>query len=280
MDYDQKVLRKLQLTQLEILKDIDVFCKKNKITYMLAYGTLIGAVPRADYQKFLKLAKEGMKEKYDILNIYETPGYISPFLKVSRKGTEFVEATNSNPRYHHGIFVDVFPLDYAANDEKTRNRNRKLAWFWAKVCILCEISDPIIGGNVTGNEPNMSKVRKTIAKYGCKFAHGILRLIRFDKVKAYRKHLRYAAMFDRRKDQRKYLADFCGSVPHKTNFLASDMLPAKPVSFEGYEFMGPNHTDGVLKTTYGDYMKLPPEDKRHNHMAKKLVFADENNTLV
>ena len=41
-DYDK--LRKLQLTQLEMLKYVDSFCKANGINYSIAYGTLLGAV--------------------------------------------------------------------------------------------------------------------------------------------------------------------------------------------------------------------------------------------
>ena len=45
--------------------------------------------------------------------------------------------------------------------------------------------------------------------------------------------------------------------------------------FEDYEFQGPANPDAMLRTYYGDYMELPPVEKRHNHMAKELVFGDE-----
>ncbi|KAA4960354.1 LicD family protein, partial [Bacteroides fragilis] len=64
LDYSQ-----LKVIQLNILKDVDAFCRENNITYYLTYGTLLGAVrhqgyipwdddidiamPRKDYEKFL-----------------------------------------------------------------------------------------------------------------------------------------------------------------------------------------------------------------------------------
>ena len=34
------------------------------------------------------------------------------------------------------------------------------------------------------------------------------------------------------------------------------------VEFEGRSFMAPADPDAVLRMLYGDYMKLPPEEKR------------------
>jgi lipopolysaccharide cholinephosphotransferase len=41
---DKEELRKLQLYGLDILKEVDKFCKKNDIKYCLGEGTLLGAV--------------------------------------------------------------------------------------------------------------------------------------------------------------------------------------------------------------------------------------------
>ena len=84
-DYDPAVLRRLQLTILDILKDIDSICKENNIEYYIAYGTALGAVrhggfipwdddidicmTREAYDRFLEVMPNAMPEKYDLLDI-------------------------------------------------------------------------------------------------------------------------------------------------------------------------------------------------------------------
>ena len=44
IELTQEQLRKLQLTELEMLVEFDRICRKNNIHYILGYGTLLGAV--------------------------------------------------------------------------------------------------------------------------------------------------------------------------------------------------------------------------------------------
>ena len=37
------------------------------------------------------------------------------------------------------------------------------------------------------------------------------------------------------------------------------------MKFEDFEACVPNNPDAILKAMYGDYMQLPPEDKRNIH---------------
>ena len=45
------------------------------------------------------------------------------------------------------------------------------------------------------------------------------------------------------------------------------IFPTKPIMFNGETFRGPANPDAYLKDLYGDYMQLPPEDKRKGHAA-------------
>jgi lipopolysaccharide cholinephosphotransferase len=49
-------------------------------------------------------------------------------------------------------------------------------------------------------------------------------------------------------------------------------LPATQVEFEGEVFSAPRNWDYILKRIYGDYMRLPPEDKRVTHEPVRIVF--------
>ncbi|MBO5278404.1 MAG: LicD family protein [Lachnospiraceae bacterium] len=285
MEYDKDILRKLQLTQLGILKDIDVFCKKHDIEYFIAYGTAIGAVRhdgfipwdddidicmvRKDYNRFIELAKmeSEMNIKYDILNILDTPGYISPFIKVSKKGTLFTEATNTNKRYKQGIFVDILPFDYVPDDKVLRAKMFRKAWIWSRVAILCEIGDPILPVEIKG-------VKRAVTGFGCKAVHIILKVIRFNKKKAFNRYLKIATKYNSEPGLT-LMAEFDDLVPERTVLAEKDIFPTKDIMFEGSMFPGPANMHLHLSNYYGDYMELPPLEMRHNHMAKELVFGDE-----
>ena len=283
MEYDKEILRKLQLTQVEILKDIDAFCKANDIEYFIVYGTAIGAVRhggfipwdddidiamrREEYERFMSIAKEGMADKYDILNIEETLGYISCFAKVSKKGTRFWEATNTNEEYEQGIFVDIFPFDKAAAEKDVRSKDFRKAWVLARICMLCEIPDPII-------PPNLPSVAKAIAKFGCRMVHYILRVIGLDKKRIYKMYLKEVTKYNE-VEELTFRTDYSALEPEPILISEEKLLPLSMIKFEGVEFPCPRDIDAHLRGVYGDYMEIPPVEKRHNHMAKLLDFGEE-----
>ena len=99
-------LRKLQLTQLGILKDVDSFCKKYGIRYSLYGGTLIGAVrhqgfipwdddldicmARDDYNKFIELWESIKPNGYILQNKDNTPLFTQSFTKIRKEHTTFL----------------------------------------------------------------------------------------------------------------------------------------------------------------------------------------------
>ena len=44
------------------------------------------------------------------------------------------------------------------------------------------------------------------------------------------------------------------------------------MKFENIEVKVPKNIEKYLERRYGDYMTLPPEDKRHNHPPYSLKF--------
>ena len=49
------------------------------------------------------------------------------------------------------------------------------------------------------------------------------------------------------------------------------------IKFENKLYNCPNDSDAVLKNVYGDYMKLPPVEKRITHLPKKILFDMKGN---
>lgn len=144
---EKELLRKIQLTQLEIVKEIDLICKKNGIAYFLCAGTALGAVrhngfipwdddldimlPRDSYDNLMKALKCQLPEKY-WLQSYETDKhYWQPFAKVRKIGTVYKElGMESFDDKKSGIWVDIFPMDYVRDKD-----SHSLKWdrFWVKM---------------------------------------------------------------------------------------------------------------------------------------------------
>ena len=125
-------LKELQGCCLEILKDVDAFCRTNEINYSLAYGSLLGAVrhkgfipwdddldivmPRKDYERFCREYRSG---NFRLICQDNTPDCFIPFARV----TDFTRTESRTyapwmgSMQNPGVWIDVFPLDYAPDDE-------------------------------------------------------------------------------------------------------------------------------------------------------------------
>ena len=129
----------LQKIEFDILCDIDDFCRGHNIRYFLCGGTLLGAVrhkgfipwdddvdigmPRADYERFV----HGFSSKRNRLVWHgNDPTYFNPGAKVIDTRTLLVD--NEYPNCKVGVFVDVFPYDEVSNDpRKWRKAVRRLS---------------------------------------------------------------------------------------------------------------------------------------------------------
>ena len=117
---------------LDIMKDIDRFCRENGIRYTISSGTLLGAVRhggfipwdddadmfmlREDFDRFVKIYRS---DKYHLLfhNRSEGEFLMAGYAKVSDPET-YVAGKNTMTSY--GVYVDIFPLDSVPQDAETR----------------------------------------------------------------------------------------------------------------------------------------------------------------
>lgn len=129
IELDKDTLRRLQHTELELLREVDRICRKNHIHYNIIAGTLLGAVRhggfipwdddadvammRQDYEKFCKVCVTDLDmEKFYFQDQKNTKGYRWGYGKLRRKDTLFLREYQEHMPYGQGVFIDIFPLDY------------------------------------------------------------------------------------------------------------------------------------------------------------------------
>ena len=148
-------LRQLQMTELELLEEVDRICKKCNIHYNIIAGTLLGAVRhggfipwdddadvallRPEYEKFRKACEtEPDTSRFYFQDHRNTPGYRWGYGKLRRKDTLFLREHQEHMPYDQGVFIDVFPLDYVPDNYGLRRlHNFKCfiyrKFFWSEV---------------------------------------------------------------------------------------------------------------------------------------------------
>lgn len=261
--------RDVQLGELEILKYFASLCEKLGLRYCLMYGTLLGAVrhqgfipwdddvdvamPRPDYEKLLAYLREHEEEIHPLkLMHYKTnPQYIYPISRLC--DTRYYVDYEDTTEYGLGLFIDIYPLDGCGSTERKHNALLRKHQF------LGDILD--IAGRTGFQKSNKSPLI-TPVKY---------LLYRYAKLRGAR---HFAQLLDNSARKNPYETSALvnctvwGIV--KYGVPRSMFEDTILMQFEDAQFRVPRDYDTLLRKHYGDYMQLPPEEKRighHNYVA-------------
>lgn len=277
-EYDEKTLKKVQAVELGILKDFVRLCDENNITYFGIAGTGIGALrhkgfipwdddidvamPREDHDRFVKIAKEQYADKYYVLNGLEDSNYPLLTTRWILKGTEFIEEPLKNINCHFGIFLDIYPLDKIPDDEKLFRKQARKAFFWSKLLILRSIPYPVLA---------FKGWKAKLVHAICAVVHALMVVFRVSKKWLYRKCLEISTQYNYLESTKRI--DFlCDTTAYMNIHSTDGMFPLVEYDFEDIKLKFPGNIKENLTLAYGDYMTLPPEDKRKNHYPYKLTF--------
>ena len=211
-------------------------------------------MPRADYDKFIRIAPGKLKEGYTLQHYSvdkNTPTYQA---KVRKDNTLFVEGYLNKIDTHKGIFVDIFPYDKAPKDARKRAEYEKNCWRFRRIFVSKDVVEITTERN---------KYKKIIYGTARRIIHACLKFVSKDTL-----FNRLDAQYRQYDKTKTDVIECCANVPLKK----SDVFPLKKAEFGGLTVNVPNDPDKVLSTEYGDYMKLPPEKDRVGHAPDILSF--------
>ena len=161
-----------------------------------------------------------------------------------------------------GIFLDIFCFDNLPDDEDKMRWQWKKAWTWGKLMTLAEIKNPVI---------MCHGLKKKIIASALKISHYFLNIIGLTPDRCYKKALHYRSLYNDKETNR--IGYFFDTSLFMELCERRDIFPTKRMKYENIMVNAPNNIDKYLSDAYGDFMTLPPEEKRHNHKPDVLDFG-------
>lgn len=254
---------RLQQIQLQILDEIVRICKENGLRYCLTGGTCLGAVrhkgfipwdddidvkmPRVDFNRFIEITSKDNDSDFFLDYYLTNPNYGRCFAKYCKKNTLFIEPNGLK----QAIYVDIFVQDKVPGPEYTAK---------SKLPILIHKLDAITTVRWEGLRGRDFKTK--IVYYATRwmpvkwfFKLETRLMTRFENTDA-QYYLNYGSPYNLVKE----------TIP------ISEFEPYTQLEFEGKMYNAPRNWDLYLSRIYGDYMTLPPVEKRVTHYPQFISF--------
>ena len=261
----------------EMLRSFAEYCEKYGLRYYLVGGTLLGAVrhqgfipwdddidvgmPREDYGRFLSLVeKEPISDEYKIISAREGTLPL-PFAEMIHINTRLERPTSayleekSRQLY---LFLDIFPQDgwpESIGEAKSLVRKAK----WKRFLILQSRATIGAGTNLVRK---ISKIPFIL--WG--------RFLGTDRICMSLDRFAQNWKFD----ESKYVGAITyGIYGLGERCLREEVVDFKQVEFEGTRFCAPGCWDSYLRAIFGNYMDLPPVEKRVSHSLKVWLTEEK-----
>ena len=251
------IKRRVQLRLLDMLIYFDKVCKEINVDYRLDSGNILGAVRHGGFIPWdddLDVAIENYGEYKRLCNFLKThphpqfvlqddttdQGHIKYWNTLRDLKSEYIHLDEGDDILdkmlkYRGLQIDIFPFEAGVIPSlyfRYANLNRKEKW-----ALL---------------EHKHYKV-KIIRLFRKKIINPLL-------------HIASRLFGDKRFYMYSYGAAFKARIPKEV------LLPHRPIMFEGLEFSGPADPHKYCEVVYGNYMDLPPVEKRDHHLVTYKIW--------
>lgn len=269
---DDEQFQLVQKTGLEMYLTISDICKRHDLNVMLGFGSALGAarhkgfvpwdddvdvlMPRKDYDQFISICNKELPSNLFIYAPGTNNGPEVRYTKIFNK--DFKIFPEGGDELSNLVCLDVMPLEYY--DKNILRRTLKWAIY---LLISTAATTTRLWHDRTLDTDYRFLMQLTVKgkiEYYIRLAIGFL----FSFL-PYQKWLIIADEWY--KDAKETSQFFIPSIFINTNPIDKDiMLPVSTGIFEGEIVSLPNRVEEYLVFQYGDWKKLPPEDKRRQHL--------------
>ncbi len=248
-------MNKLQESILSVALKLDEICKKHDINYCIMGGTALGAIRHggfipwdddidvfmtpSDFEKF-RTAVELEGGDYFVETVGLSQKYVE-YAKFKKKNTTFIEGGTINfDGFSHNVFVDIMLIRKCPNSPSKRKRLYKMSQLVSFLTII-----------QTGWQPK---------KKFHKFAQKVFAFLpkKFIAERCLKKIIKYESL-----ENFTHYCYFMSRVKYEQGLFKKELFSSfEQIPFENTTLLAPCGIKEYLSIRYGDYMALPPEDKR------------------
>lgn len=262
-------MNELQSIQFDMLRTFWQICDQLDLHPYLICGSALGAVKyqgfipwdddmdvaliRPEYERFLQEAPALLPSDLFLQNTRTDPAFPQLYSKLRRNGTSFIEERAAHLPIHHGIYIDLFPLDGLTE-------NPLAAWLVRQRMRLCKLQLLCAYGRGGSRREQLIRQFGRMLGWHRRTARVILRTERL------------ISQYDISASD-----DWCC---HGNWRVRQDCVPKAQYGkglcalFEGMEVRIPERYDDYLTQRYGDWRSDLPVHQRHGRTAVIDLHSD------
>ena len=264
---------------LAMYEDIKNVCNRHQLAVVLGGGSCLGAIrhkgfipwdddldlnmPRKDYNKLIALLKQGvLGDKYEFRYPDGKMYSRTAFLKIYLKGSIYEDVFGDNKLYPQGLFIDIFPIEGVPASK-----------LWRMVKGHLANALRLIGNCVVESELDFQNVKQTVAD-SPELLKVIMRRRFIGKCFSFFSSKTWMFFFDKLVSDERITP--LVTIPTGRNLYqgeiieSSKLFPAIEVPFDYVLADVYKDYRSYLTLMYGDYMQVPPVEKRERHFIKTL----------